>query len=112
MAMNTWDMHDEIESNTSDGAAKKYDLEGRFPASNAYRELVSILFKLHRLPEKKIRNSVWAEKSDEQSKEAILSLIETLHLYSNGEGPFAASLRNYQKGDRVGISRKPLMKTL
>ncbi|KAK9923634.1 hypothetical protein M0R45_032041 [Rubus argutus] len=47
----------------NDSAAKKYDREGWFPASETYRELVSCSNSTDRLPVKTIRNSIWERES-------------------------------------------------
>nr|CAN77028.1 hypothetical protein VITISV_015339 [Vitis vinifera] len=99
----SWDMHEEMIKNSedfykmlnipyqvvaivsgalNDAAAKKYDLEGWFPASQTYRELVSC-----------------SNCTDYQSRRLEIRYGQKKQL----RGPSAASLKNYQKEDGVEV---------
>ncbi|KAJ6737018.1 hypothetical protein OIU85_019120 [Salix viminalis] len=89
----------------NDAAAKKYDLEGWFPASNTYRELVSCSnctdFQSRRL---EIRYG--QKKSNEQVKQYCHLLNSTL---TATERTICCILENYQKEDGVEVP-EPLRK--
>ncbi|KAJ6990640.1 hypothetical protein NC653_019030 [Populus alba x Populus x berolinensis] len=123
----SWDMHDEMIKNSeefyqelnipyqvvaivsgalNDAAAKKYDLEGRFPASNAYRELVSCS-NCTDYQKRRLEIRYGQKKSDEQVKKQYChSLNSSL---TATERTICCILENYQKGDGVGIP-EPLRK--
>lgn len=116
----SWDMHEEMIKNSedfykmlnipyqvvsivsgalNDAAAKKYDLEGWFPASNTYRELVSCSnctdYQARRL---EIRYG--QKKSNEQAKQYVHLLNSTL---TATERTICCILENYQKEDGVEV---------
>ncbi|KAI3860029.1 hypothetical protein MKW92_028811 [Papaver armeniacum] len=116
----SWEMHEEMIKNSedfykelnlpyqvvsvvsgalNDAAAKKYDLEAHFPASNAYRELVSCSnctdFQSRRL---EIRYG--QRKSNDQAKQYCHLLNSTL---TATERTICCILENYQKEDGVEI---------
>ncbi|KAI3910287.1 hypothetical protein MKW92_053946 [Papaver armeniacum] len=119
-ATDSWEMHEEMIKNSedfykelnlpyqvvsivsgalNDAAAKKYDLEAHFPASNAYRELVSCSnctdFQSRRL---EIRFG--QKKSNDQVKQYCHLLNSTL---TATERTICCILENYQKEDGVEI---------
>ncbi|XP_050240900.1 serine--tRNA ligase-like [Quercus robur] len=116
----SWKMHEEMITNSEDfyqelkipyqtvavvsgalnnAAAKKYDLEGWFPASKRYRELVSCSnctdYQSRRL---EIRYGL--NKNDEQAKQYVHMLNSTLVAT---ERTICCILENYQKEDGVEI---------
>ncbi|MQL95271.1 hypothetical protein Taro_027937 [Colocasia esculenta] len=116
----SWDMHEEMIKNSedfykelklpyqivaivsgalNDAAAKKYDLEGWFPASKTYRELVSCSnctdYQARRL---EIRYG--QKKNDEQAKQYVHMLNSTL---TATERTICGILENYQTADGVEI---------
>ncbi|KAG6767162.1 hypothetical protein POTOM_028344 [Populus tomentosa] len=123
----SWDMHGEMIKNSeefyqelnipyqvvaivsgalNDAAAKKYDLEGWFPASNAYRELVSCS-NCTDYQSRRLEIRYGQKKSDEQVKKQYChSLNSSL---TATERTICCILENYQKGDGVGIP-EPLRK--
>ncbi|KAL9378093.1 hypothetical protein Peur_029428 [Populus x canadensis] len=72
-----------------------------------YLQRAGVVLKLHRLPVKKIRNSVWAEKSAEQVKKQYCHLLNST--LTATERTICCILENYQKEDGVGIP-EPLRK--
>ncbi|XP_050237998.1 serine--tRNA ligase-like [Mercurialis annua] len=82
----------------NDAAAKKYDLEAWFPASKAYRELVSCSnctdYQSRKL------NIQYGQKSNEQAKQFVHLLNSTL---TATERTICCILENYQKEDGVDI---------
>ncbi|KAJ7977986.1 serine--tRNA ligase-like [Quillaja saponaria] len=116
----SWDMHEEMIKNSedfykmlnipyqvvsivsgalNDAAAKKYDLEGWFPASQTYRELVSCSnctdYQARRL---EIRYG--QKKSNEQTKQYVHLLNSTL---TATERTICSILENNQKEDGVEV---------
>ncbi|XP_075653051.1 serine--tRNA ligase-like [Castanea sativa] len=116
----SWEMHEEMITNSEDfyqelkipyqtvavvsgalnnAAAKKYDLEGWFPASKRYRELVSCSnctdYQSRRL---KIRYGL--NKNDEQAKQYVHMLNSTLVATAR---TICCILENYQKKNGVEI---------
>ncbi|KAG8364011.1 hypothetical protein BUALT_Bualt19G0081900 [Buddleja alternifolia] len=116
----SWEMHEEMLKNSedfykmlnipyqvvaivsgalNDAAAKKYDLEGWFPASNTYRELVSCSnctdYQARRL---EIRYG--QKKSNDKTKEYVHMLNSTL---TATERTMCCILENNQKEDGVEI---------
>lgn len=116
----SWDMHEEMIKNSedfykelnlpyqvvsivsgalNDAAAKKYDLEGWFPASKTYRELVSCSnctdYQSRKL-------DIWygQKKSDDQPRQFVHLLNSTL---TATERTVCCILENYQKEDGVEI---------
>ncbi|KAL0856161.1 hypothetical protein Bca101_061314 [Brassica carinata] len=83
----------------NDAAAKKYDLEGWFPASGTYRELVSCSnctdYQARRLEIRYGQN-----KSNEQGKQYVHMLNSTL---TATERTICCILENYQREDGVEI---------
>ncbi|KAG2316553.1 hypothetical protein Bca52824_019675 [Brassica carinata] len=83
----------------NDAAAKKYDLEGWFPASGTYRELVSCSnctdYQARRLEIRYGQN-----KSNEQAKQYVHMLNSTL---TATERTICCILENYQREDGVEI---------
>ncbi|VVA95779.1 unnamed protein product [Arabis nemorensis] len=92
----------------NDAAAKKYDLEGWFPASGTYRELVSCSncteYQAQRLG---IRYG--HKKSNEEKKQYVHTLNSTLTAI---ERTICCILENYQREDGVEIPEvlRPYMK--
>ncbi|KAM3707389.1 hypothetical protein ACB098_02G023100 [Castanea mollissima] len=88
-----------VSSALNNAAAKKYDLEGWFPASKRYGELVSCLnctdYQSRRL---KIRYGL--NKNDEQAKQYVHMLNSTLVAT---ERTICCILENYQKENGVEI---------
>ncbi|XP_068662815.1 serine--tRNA ligase-like isoform X2 [Aristolochia californica] len=116
----SWDMHEEMIKNSedfykelnipyqlvsivsgalNDAAAKKYDLEGWFPASKTFRELVSCSnctdYQARRL---EIRYG--QKKGNEQVKQYVHLLNSTL---TATERTICCILENYQKEDGVEV---------
>ncbi|XP_078430837.1 seryl-tRNA synthetase / serine-tRNA ligase [Wolffia australiana] len=116
----SWEMHEEMIKNSedfykelripyqvvaivsgalNDAAAKKYDLEGWFPASKAFRELVSCSnctdYQARRL---EIRFG--QKKNDEQAKQYVHMLNSTL---TATERTICCILENNQRADGVEI---------
>ncbi|KAG7556703.1 Aminoacyl-tRNA synthetase class II [Arabidopsis suecica] len=83
----------------NDAAAKKYDLEGWFPASETYRELVSCSnctdYQSRRLDIRYGQN-----KSNEKTKQYVHMLNSTL---TATERTICCILENYQREDGVNI---------
>ncbi|KAH7861067.1 hypothetical protein Vadar_021262 [Vaccinium darrowii] len=116
----SWDMHEEMIKNSedfykmlnipyqvvaivsgalNDAAAKKYDLEGWYPSSNTYRELVSCSnctdYQSRRLEIRYGQN-----KGNEQAKQYVHLLNSTL---TATERTICCILENYQREDGVEI---------
>ncbi|XP_026416179.1 serine--tRNA ligase-like [Papaver somniferum] len=83
----------------NDAAAKKYDLEEHFPASNAYRELVSCSNCTH-FQSRKLEIRFGQKKSNEQGKQYCHLLNSTL---TATERTLCCILENYQQEDGVEI---------
>ncbi|KAI3912101.1 hypothetical protein MKW92_005187, partial [Papaver armeniacum] len=83
----------------NDAAAKKYDLEAHFPASNAYRELVSCL-NCTDYQSRKLEIRFGKRTSNEQGKQYCHLLNSTL---TATERTICCILENYQKEDGVEI---------
>ncbi|XP_073305736.1 serine--tRNA ligase isoform X2 [Primulina huaijiensis] len=115
----SWDMHEEMIKNSedfykmlkiphqvvaivsgalNDAAAKKYDLEGWFPASNTYRELVSCSnctdYQARRLETR------YGQKKGNDKPKYVHMLNSTL---TATERTLCCILENYQKEDGVEI---------
>ncbi|KZV55270.1 serine--tRNA ligase [Dorcoceras hygrometricum] len=115
----SWDMHEEMIKNSedfykalkiphqvvaivsgalNDAAAKKYDLEGWFPASNTYRELVSCSnctdYQARRLETR------YGQKKGNDKPKYVHMLNSTL---TATERTMCCILENYQKEDGVEI---------
>ncbi|KAA8545099.1 hypothetical protein F0562_019883 [Nyssa sinensis] len=116
----SWDMHEEMIKNSedfykmlklpyqivaivtgalNDAAAKKYDLEGWFPASNTYRELVSCS-NCTDYQSRRMEIRYGQKKSNEQAKQYVHMLNSTL---TATERTMCCILENYQKEDGVEI---------
>ncbi|KAI3852076.1 hypothetical protein MKW98_020075 [Papaver atlanticum] len=97
-ATDSWEMHEEMIKNSEDFYKEKYDLEAHFPASNAYRELVSCSnctdFQSRKL---EIR---FGQTTNEQGKQYCHLLNSTL---TATERTMCCILENYQKEDGVEI---------
>ncbi|XP_050238586.1 serine--tRNA ligase-like [Mercurialis annua] len=83
----------------NDAAAKKYDLEAWFPASKAYRELVSCS-NCTDYQSRKLEIRYGQKKSNEQAKQYVHLLNSTL---TATERTLCCILENYQKEDGVEI---------
>ncbi|KAA8536878.1 hypothetical protein F0562_029356 [Nyssa sinensis] len=116
----SWDMHEEMIKNSeefykmlnipyqvvaivsgalNDAAAKKYDLEGWFPASNTYRELVSCS-NCTDYQSRRMEIRYGQKKGNEQAKQYVHMLNSTL---TATERTMCCILENYQKEDGVEI---------
>ncbi|ERN16753.1 serine--tRNA ligase isoform X2 [Amborella trichopoda] len=116
----SWDMHEEMLKNSedfykelkipyqvvsivsgalNDAAAKKYDLEGWFPASKTYRELVSCS-NCTDYQSRALEIRYGQKKSNEQVKQYVHLLNSTL---TATERTVCCILENYQKEDGVEI---------
>ncbi|KAL6524579.1 hypothetical protein OROHE_016250 [Orobanche hederae] len=83
----------------NDAAAKKYDLEGWFPASNAYRELVSCS-NCTDYQSRRLEIRYGQKKSNEAKKQYVHMLNSTL---TATERTLCCILENYQKEDGVVV---------
>ncbi|XP_059648537.1 serine--tRNA ligase [Cornus florida] len=124
----SWEMHEEMIKNSeefykmlkipyqvvsivsgalNDAAAKKYDLEGWFPASNTYRELVSCS-NCTDYQSRRLEIRYGQKKSNEQAKQYVHLLNSTL---TATERTMCCILENYQREDGVEIPEvlRPLM---
>ncbi|CAL5375587.1 unnamed protein product [Camellia sinensis] len=116
----SWDMHEEMITNSeefykmlklpyqivaivsgalNDAAAKKYDLEGWFPASSTYRELVSCS-NCTDYQSRRLEIRYGQKKSNEQAKQYVHLLNSTL---TATERTMCCILENYQREDGVEI---------
>ncbi|KAJ7973373.1 serine--tRNA ligase-like [Quillaja saponaria] len=116
----SWDMHEEMIKNSedfykmlsipyqvvsivsgalNDAAAKKYDLEGWFPASQTYRELVSCS-NCTDYQSRRLEIRYGQKKSNEQTKQYVHLLNSTL---TATERTICCILENNQKEDGVEI---------
>ncbi|XAR48710.1 Serine--tRNA ligase [Bertholletia excelsa] len=116
----SWEMHEEMIKNSeefyqllkipyqvvaivsgalNDAAAKKYDLEGWFPASNTYRELVSCS-NCTDYQSRRLEIRYGQKKNNEQAKQYVHLLNSTL---TATERTMCCILENYQKEDGVEI---------
>ncbi|CDP15525.1 unnamed protein product [Coffea canephora] len=116
----SWDMHEEMMKNSeefyqmlklpyqvvaivsgalNDAAAKKYDLEAWFPASNTYRELVSCS-NCTDYQSRRLEIRYGQKKSNEQVKQYVHLLNSTL---TATERTLCCILENYQREDGVEI---------
>ncbi|KAL1549674.1 serine--tRNA ligase [Salvia divinorum] len=116
----SWEMHEEMLKNSeafyqllnipyrvvsivsgalNDAAAKKYDLEGWFPASEAYRELVSCS-NCTDYQSRRLETRFGQKKANDKSKEYVHMLNSTL---TATERTMCAILENYQKEDGAEI---------
>ncbi|XP_002514398.2 serine--tRNA ligase [Ricinus communis] len=116
----SWDMHEEMIKNSedfykmlnipyqvvaivsgalNDAAAKKYDLEAWFPASNTYRELVSCS-NCTDYQSRKLEIRYGQKKNNEQAKQYVHLLNSTL---TATERTLCCILENYQKENGVEI---------
>ncbi|OVA05496.1 Aminoacyl-tRNA synthetase [Macleaya cordata] len=116
----SWEMHEEMIKNSedfykelnipyqvvsivsgalNDAAAKKYDLEAWFPASKAYRELVSCS-NCTDYQSRRLEIRYGQKKSNEQVKQYVHLLNSTL---TATERTICCILENYQKDDGVEI---------
>ncbi|XP_068659186.1 serine--tRNA ligase-like [Aristolochia californica] len=116
----SWEMHEEMLKNSedfykelnipyqvvtivsgalNDAAAKKYDLEGWFPASKTYRELVSCS-NCTDYQSRRLEIRYGQKKSNEQVKQYVHLLNSTL---TATERTICCILENYQKEDGVEI---------
>ncbi|CAK9328368.1 unnamed protein product [Citrullus colocynthis] len=116
----SWDMHEEMIKNSeefyktlnipyqvvaivsgalNDAAAKKYDLEAWFPASQTYRELVSCS-NCTDYQSRRLEIRYGQKKSNEQTKQYVHLLNSTL---TATERTLCCILENYQKEDGVEI---------
>ncbi|RVW53278.1 Serine--tRNA ligase [Vitis vinifera] len=116
----SWDMHEEMIKNSedfykmlnipyqvvaivsgalNDAAAKKYDLEGWFPASQTYRELVSCS-NCTDYQSRRLEIRYGQKKSNEQIKQYVHLLNSTL---TATERTICCILENYQKEDGVEV---------
>ncbi|XP_011022067.1 PREDICTED: serine--tRNA ligase [Populus euphratica] len=122
----SWEMHEEMIKNSeefyqelnipyqvvaivsgalNDAAAKKYDLEGWFPASNTYRELVSCS-NCTDYQSRRLEIRYGQKKSNEQVKQYCHLLNSTL---TATERTICCILENFQKEDGVEVP-EPLRK--
>ncbi|KAM0950001.1 putative serine--tRNA ligase [Dioscorea sansibarensis] len=124
----SWEMHEEMLKNTedfykelnlpyqvvaivsgalNDAAAKKYDLEAWFPASKAYRELVSCS-NCTDYQSRRLGIGFGQKKNDEQAKQYVHMLNSTL---TATERTICCILENYQREDGVEIPKvlRPFM---
>lgn len=83
----------------NDAAAKKYDLEGWFPASQTYRELVSCS-NCTDYQSRRLEIRYGQKKANEQTKQYVHLLNSTL---TATERTMCCILENYQKEDGVEI---------
>ncbi|WOK93106.1 serine--tRNA ligase [Canna indica] len=83
----------------NDAAAKKYDLEGWFPASKTYRELVSCS-NCTDYQSRRLGIGYGQKKNDEQSKQYVHMLNSTL---TATERTVCCILENYQREDGVEV---------
>ncbi|XP_009784692.1 serine--tRNA ligase-like [Nicotiana tabacum] len=116
----SWDMHEEMIKNSeeffqllkipyqivsivsgalNDAAAKKYDLEGWYPASSTYRELVSCS-NCTDYQSRKLEIRFGQKKGNEQAKQYVHLLNSTL---TATERTICCILENYQREDGVEI---------
>ncbi|EXC15377.1 Serine--tRNA ligase [Morus notabilis] len=116
----SWDMHEEMIKNSedfykmlkipyqvvsivsgalNDAAAKKYDLEGWFPASQTYRELVSCS-NCTDYQSRRLEIRFGQKKANDQTKQYVHLLNSTL---TATERTLCCILENYQKEDGVEI---------
>ncbi|XP_030467042.1 serine--tRNA ligase [Syzygium oleosum] len=116
----SWEMHEEMIKNSeefyqalkipyqvvaivsgalNDAAAKKYDLEGWFPASQTYRELVSCS-NCTDYQSRRLEIRYGQKKSNEQVKQYVHLLNSTL---TATERTICSILENYQKEDGVEV---------
>lgn len=116
----SWDMHEEMIKNSeeffqqlkipyqivaivsgalNDAAAKKYDLEGWYPASSAYRELVSCS-NCTDYQSRKLEIRFGQKKGNEQAKQYVHLLNSTL---TATERTICCILENNQREDGVEI---------
>ncbi|KAF5740069.1 Seryl-tRNA synthetase / serine--tRNA ligase isoform 1 [Tripterygium wilfordii] len=116
----SWEMHEEMLKNSeefyqllnvpyqvvaivtgalNDAAAKKYDLEAWFPASQTYRELVSCS-NCTDYQSRRLETRFGQKKNNEQSKQYVHLLNSTL---TATERTICCILENYQKEDGVEI---------
>ncbi|XP_065865658.1 serine--tRNA ligase isoform X1 [Euphorbia lathyris] len=116
----SWDMHEEMIKNSedfykmlnlpyqivaivsgalNDAAAKKYDLEAWFPASNTYRELVSCS-NCTDYQSRRMEIRYGQKKSNEDAKQYVHLLNSTL---TATERTLCCILENYQKENGVEI---------
>ncbi|KAL6998853.1 serine--tRNA ligase [Sarracenia purpurea var. burkii] len=116
----SWDMHEEMIKNSeefykmlnipyqvvaivsgalNDAAAKKYDLEGWFPASNTYRELVSCS-NCTDYQSRRLEIRYGQKKNNEQTKQYVHLLNSTL---TATERTMCCILENFQREDGVEI---------
>ncbi|KGN49564.1 serine--tRNA ligase [Cucumis sativus] len=116
----SWDMHEEMIKNSeefyktlnipyqvvaivsgalNDAAAKKYDLEAWFPASQTYRELVSCS-NCTDYQSRRLEIRYGQKKSNEQTKQYVHLLNSTL---TATERTLCCILENYQKEDGVEV---------
>ncbi|KAI4375372.1 hypothetical protein MLD38_013251 [Melastoma candidum] len=116
----SWEMHEEMIKNSeefyqvlglpyhvvsivsgalNDAAAKKYDLEGWFPASQTYRELVSCS-NCTDYQSRRLEIRYGQKKSNEQVKQYVHLLNSTL---TATERTICCILENYQKEDGVEV---------
>ncbi|KAL2491889.1 Serine--tRNA ligase [Abeliophyllum distichum] len=116
----SWEMHEEMIKNSedfyktlklpyqivsivsgalNDAAAKKYDLEGWFPASNTYRELVSCS-NCTDYQSRRLEIRYGQKKSNDQTKQYVHMLNSTL---TATERTMCCILENYQKEDGVEV---------
>ncbi|CAL9003416.1 hypothetical protein GBA52_018673 [Prunus armeniaca] len=116
----SWEMHEEMIKNSedfykslnlpyhvvaivsgalNDAAAKKYDLEAWFPASQTYRELVSCS-NCTDYQSRKLETRYGQKKSNEQTKKYVHLLNSTL---TATERTLCCILENYQREDGVDI---------
>ncbi|KAL0322077.1 UNVERIFIED_CONTAM: Serine--tRNA ligase [Sesamum calycinum] len=116
----SWEMHEEMLKNSedfykllnipyqvvaivsgalNDAAAKKYDLEGWFPASQAYRELVSCS-NCTDYQSRRLETRFGQKKSNDKVKEYVHMLNSTL---TATERTICCILENNQKEDGVEI---------
>jgi len=116
----SWDMHEEMIKNSedfykmlnipyqvvaivsgalNDAAAKKYDLEGWYPSSNTYRELVSCS-NCTDYQSRKLEIRYGQNKGNEQAKQYVHLLNSTL---TATERTLCCILENYQREDGVEI---------
>ncbi|XP_042379070.1 serine--tRNA ligase-like [Zingiber officinale] len=114
----SWEMHEEMLKNSedfykelkipyqvvaivsgalNDAAAKKYDLEGWFPASSTYRELVSCS-NCTDYQSRRLGIGYGQKKNDEQAKQYVHMLNSTL---TATERTVCCILENYQTEDGV-----------
>ncbi|CAI9102246.1 OLC1v1000487C1 [Oldenlandia corymbosa var. corymbosa] len=118
----SWDMHEEMINNSeefykelglpyqivaivsgalNDAAAKKLDLEAWFPASKAYRELVSCS-NCTDYQSRRLEIRYGQKKSNEQAKQYVHLLNSTL---TATERTMCCILENYQREDGVAIPK-------